>query len=160
MKLYELTQNYLNLQELLENEDIPRTMIEESLDNVKDCIEIKAESIAKLIKTLGVESNGIKGEIERLTERKKHLETRQRNLKEYLQNTMESTGQEKLKTNLFSFYITNNPPSVNVYDLESLDDKYKVIKFEADKKAIIQDLKEGKEVIGATMSQGRGIRIR
>lgn len=160
MKLYELTQNYLNLQDLLENQDIPQDMIEEALNNVKDDMEIKAESIAKLIKTLDIEAKGIKGEIERLTERKKHLENRQKNLREYLQSTMETTGQEKIKTNLFTFYIQNNVPSLNIDDLDKLEDKYKVLKFEPDRKAIMRDLQEGKTIEGITVTQSKGLRIR
>lgn len=41
MKLYELTQNYLNLQELLENPEVPAEMIETALNEVVDKLRIK-----------------------------------------------------------------------------------------------------------------------
>ncbi|MFR5747044.1 MAG: siphovirus Gp157 family protein, partial [Romboutsia timonensis] len=76
MKLYELTQNYLNLQELLENPEIPAEMIETALNEVGGQIEDKAENIAKLIKTLEADVSGFKAEEKRLADRRKSLENR------------------------------------------------------------------------------------
>ena len=51
MKLYELTESYLNLQELLENPEVPQALITAALEQVGEELEVKAENIAKLIKT-------------------------------------------------------------------------------------------------------------
>ena len=84
MKLYELTENYLNLQELLENPEVPQDLITSALEQVGEELEVKAENIAKLIKTLEVDIAGFKEEEKRLSDRRKSLENRVKNLKEYL----------------------------------------------------------------------------
>ena len=75
-------------------------------------------------------------------------------------NIYELTGKEKFKTPLFNFNIQNNPPSAQV-DEKQVDEKYLIPQPpKVDKKAIITDLKEGKEVKGAVLTQGRSLRIR
>ena len=78
MKLYELTESYLNLQELLENPEVPQELITSALEQVGEELEIKAENIAKLIKTLEVDITGFKEEEKRLSDRRKTLEKREK----------------------------------------------------------------------------------
>ena len=161
MKLYELTQNYLNLQELLENEEIPKEMITEALDNVGEELEAKAENIAKLIKTLEVDITGYKAEELRLSNKRKSLENRVKSLKEYLDNAMKVTGKIKFKGQLFSFSIQKNPPSVNVIDEKLIPEEYFIPQEPAlDKKRLLSDLKSGIKVEGAEVKQTESLRIR
>lgn len=51
MKLYELSENYNNLYDLLENEEVPVEVIEEDLTGLEDEIDIKFENIAGLVKS-------------------------------------------------------------------------------------------------------------
>lgn len=161
MKLYELTQNYLNLQELLENEEIPKEMVTEALDNVGEELEAKAENIAKLIKTLEVDITGYKAEELRLALKRKSLENRVKSLKEYLDNAMKITGKTKFKGQLFSFSIQKNPPSVNVVDEKLIPEEYFIPQEPAlDKKRLLTDMKNGIEVQGAEIKQTESLRIR
>ncbi|MCH7497391.1 MAG: siphovirus Gp157 family protein, partial [Candidatus Marinimicrobia bacterium] len=52
----------------------------------------KAENIAKVLKELDGQSSTLANEIKRLQERKSTIETNSRNLKKYLQQSMESVG--------------------------------------------------------------------
>lgn len=161
MKLYELTQNYLNLQELLENDDIPKTMITEALDNVGEELEAKAENIAKLIKTLEVDITGYKAEELRLSNKRKSLENRVKSLKEYLDNAMKVTGKTKFKGQLFSFSIQKNPPSVNVFDEKLIPEEYFIPQEPTlDKKRLLTDIKNGAKIPGAEIKQTESLRIR
>lgn len=47
MKLYELTQNHLNLMELLDNPETPKEMIEVALAEVTESIEVKIWEFSK-----------------------------------------------------------------------------------------------------------------
>lgn len=160
MKLYELTSNYKNLEELLDNPEIPQEMILEALNEVQDNIEEKAVNIAKFIKNVATEADGLKAEEKRLSERRKSLENRADNLKEYLYGQLKLVGLNKLKTPLFSFGIQNNPPSVNVLDEAKIDESYFVVKKELNKKAVLEALKSGQVVEGAEIKQGESLRIR
>lgn len=161
MKLYELTQNYLNLQELLENEEIPKEMVIDALDNVGEELEAKAENIAKLIKTLEVDITGYKAEELRLSNKRKSLENRVKSLKEYLDNAMKVTGKTKFKGQLFSFSIQKNPPSVNVVDEKLIPEEYFTPQEPTlDKKRLLTDIKNGAEIPGAEIKQTESLRIR
>nr|DAW30965.1 MAG TPA: resistance protein [Caudoviricetes sp.] len=161
MKLYELTQNYLNLQELLENPEIPAEMIETALNEVGGQIEDKAENIAKLIKTLEADVSGFKAEEKRLADRRKSLENRVTGLKNYIDNSMKVTGKNKFKGQLFSFSIQKNPPSLNVEDEKLIPEEYWIEQAPVlDKKTLLAALKSGEEIPGVSIKQTESLRIR
>ena len=161
MKLYELTENYRNLQDLLENPEIDQDLIINALDEVGEQLEEKAENVAKLIKTMEVEVTGYKTEEKRLADRRKALENRISGLKSYIDAAMKSTGKKKFKGQLFSFNIQKNPASVNVIDSNSIPSKYFIEQEPLiDKRTILTDLKNGVEVPGVEIKQTESLRIR
>ena len=161
MNLYELTENYRNLQELLDNPEIDQEIITNALDEVGEQLEEKAENIAKLIKTLEVEVNGYKTEEKRLADRRKTLENRITGLKSYIDAAMKATGKKKFKGQLFSFNIQKNPPSVNITDSTLIPKEYFVEQEPVlDKKTVLAELKNGVIVPGAELKQTESLRIR
>lgn len=78
MKLYELTQNYRNLESLLDNlgeqEGLTVEMIHGALGQVEDDINTKIENTCKVIKEIEADSIGIDEEIKRLSALKKQKE--------------------------------------------------------------------------------------
>ena len=161
MKLYELTQNYLNLQELLENPEIPTEMINVALNEVEGEFEEKAENIAKLIKSIEVDIKGYKEEETRLSNNRKSLENRVKGLKDYLENSMRTLNKNKFKGKLFSFNIQKNAPSVEVVDYELIPERFYI---EQDpllsKKDILQALKDGEDIPGVALKQTESLRIK
>lgn len=160
MKLYELTQNYMNLQELLEDPEIPQEMIVAALNEVTEEIEEKAENIAKLIKSMELDAAAIKEEEARLASKRKSLEGRVKNLKEYLEGTMRAVDKKKIKGKLFSFNIQKNPASLDIYDTTMIPKDYIKVVETFDNAEIKKALKEGKEVPGAILMQSESLRIR
>lgn len=160
-KLYELTENYNNLLELLEDETIPQEIIEKSLSTVSEEIDVKAENIAKVIKSIEVDTKGLKEEEQRLAARRNSLENRLSNLKDYLYQSMKALDKQKIKGSLFTLGIQKNPPSVNISNIDSIPKDYFVAQEPLlDKKAILADLKTGKLVEGAEIKQTESLRIR
>lgn len=161
MKLYELTENYRNLQDLLENPEIDQDLIINALDEVGEQLEEKSENIAKLIKTLEVEVTGFKAEEKRLADKRKALENRISGLKSYIDSAMKATGKKKIKGQLFSFNIQKNPPSVNITDSTLIPKEYYIQQEPAlDKKTVLAELKNGVIVPGAELKQTESLRIR
>ena len=161
MKLYELTENYRNLQELLDNPEIDQELITKALDEVGEQLEEKAENIAKLIKTLEVEVNGYKTEEKRLADRRKTLENRITGLKSYIDATMKATGKKRFKGQLFSFNIQKNPPSVKITDNTLIPKEYYIQQEPVlEKKTVLAELKNGVIVPGTELSQTESLRIR
>ena len=159
-KLYELSQNYKNLEELLDNPDIAEEVIKEALSELDEEWETKAENLAKLIKSFDVDVKGLKEEEQRLASRRKSLENRIAGLKTYIEDNMKAVGKDKIKGKVFTLAIQNNPPSVEIVDDCMIPEKYFVVKKEIAKKEILNDLKQGIEVPGAQMNQTASLRIR
>lgn len=160
MKLYELTQNYINLQDLLEDETISQDIIEKAMKEVSEDIEEKAENYAVIMKNLESEAEALEREEKRLAARKNSLRKRNKILKDNLENSMKTTGKRKFKTRLFSFNIAKNPPSLDIADEELIPDKYIVYTKSTAKKTMIEDLKQGAIIKGVKLKQTESLRIR
>jgi len=159
--LYELTQNYQNLLELLDDELIPQEVITKALNGLEGQFDAKAENIVKLMKSMDADVKGLKDEEKRLSERRKSLENRSANLKEYLSNSMMAIGHVKIKGSIFTLAFQKNPPSAYITDLTLIDKKYLIEQLPTvDKKMILEDLKNNVKVCGAEIKQESSLRIR
>ena len=158
-KLYELATGYKNIEYHIElGEDTEE--LESVLNNLNDEIEDKAENIAKLIKNYEADIEAFKTEEKRIAERRRTLENIVKRLKEYLFNNMKLTNKTKFKKGTFSFNIVKNPPSAEITNADIISSDYKVLTETIDKKAILTDLKKGKDVQGAILKQSESLRIR
>lgn len=160
MKLYELTQNYLNLLDLLENPDIPKEIVESALEEVEGNFEDKAENIVKLIKSIEADIKAYKEEETRLSTRRKTLENKVKGLKDYLEGSMIALDKKDIKGKIFTLAIKKNPPSVVIDDFTILPMEYKKIEEKEDKKKIKESIDNGIEVPGARIEQKESLRIR
>ena len=158
-KLYELSTGYKNVEYLLENGE-DNEELAAVLNSLDAEIEDKAENIAKILKNNEADIKAFKEEEKRLAERRKALENSNKRLKEYLEENMKLTGKTKFKKGTFSFNIAKNPASVEITNVDIISSDYKVLTEILDKKAILQDLKDGKDVQGAILKQGESLRIR
>lgn len=64
--LYELTDEYRQLMEMMEDESIDQEVLRDTLEGLDGELEIKAENYAKVIAELGGKVNVLDREIERL----------------------------------------------------------------------------------------------
>ena len=162
MKLYELTEMYQNVWNLIEDEDVDIESLEMALNQIEENIELKAEGMAKLIKSIDGDVAALKEEENRLANKRKTLENKQKNIKTYLEYQLIGMGIDKVKTPLFTVALQNNPPSVRFIDEALIPEQYKVRTelVSIPKKLILDDIKEGKEVAGCELVQGKSLRIR
>ena len=159
MKLYELTEAYERILEMAEQLD--DGSMKDTLDSLNDAIEVKAENTAKVIRQLDASAEMLKTEINRLTERKQAIENNTRNLKRYLQESLEKVGMEKVKGELFTVAIQNNPQSVEVLDEKKIDKRFFVEQEpKLKKQLLLAALKQGEQIAGAELKQSRSLRIR
>lgn len=157
MNLYELSQNYLAVQDM----DLEPETLKDTLDSIEDAIEDKAENIAKWIRNLEADKKAFEEEEKRFKGKKQAADNRIKSLKLYLEDNMRLTGKTKFKAGFFSFAIQNNPPSVEVFD-EALIPKQFLIEQppKIDLAGIKELLKAGEEVPGAELKHSSGLRIR
>ena len=159
MNLYELTDSYLKVLELIENGE---EGLEDTLESINDTIELKADGYARIIRNLEANAVALKVEIDRLTNRRRSIENSIDRLKENLKDAMIATGKEKIKTDLFNVTVANNPVAVNVIDENMIPEEYFNIEVirKLDKISLRDAIKNGEEIQGAELTQGKGLRIK
>lgn len=162
--IYEITQDYLRIMEMASDPELDPEMIADTFEGIEGELEIKAENYAKVMKNLEGDIAALKAEEERLAKKRKAIENNIKRMKAALQEAMELTGKTKFKTELFSFGIQKNAPSV-VIDVENISDipeeflKYK--EPDVDKTAIKAAIQNGIDMSGiAHLEQTQGLRIR
>lgn len=159
--LYELTSDYLAVLEMMDDPDVDPQVIQDTLEGIDGEIEIKADGYAKVIRELDGRAKALKAEEDRLALRRKTIENNMKNTKERLQSAMMACGKTKFKTDLFSFGIQKNPPSLVVDDESQIPPKYWIPQDPVvDKTAIKEALKAGEEIAFAHLEQGESLRIR
>ncbi|ASN72680.1 hypothetical protein 3S16_3 [uncultured Caudovirales phage] len=154
--LYELTGQFLDIYNLELDEETKLDTLD-SIDWQTD-YEEKVENYIKVMKNLEADVEARKAEIKRLTELNKADEKKKDHLKETLSTSMQLTGHERVDTPLFKVSFRKSQ-AVEV-DETVLPESYKVATWKPDKKRLKEDLKNGLEIIGATLVERKNLSIR
>lgn len=159
-KLYELSTQYQQLIDLISNSDEERPEFTDTLEAIEGAIEDKLENTAKVIRAIEAEANAVKIEEERLKKRRQALQGNADRLKDYIFQTMQITGKDKVKGAHINLRLQYNPPSVNMLDDKAIPAHYLIEQpSTVDKKAVLADLKNGIAVEGAELKQDKSLRI-
>ena len=165
MNLYDLANKYVELLDYLQSVDTTdpeqNGVYQETLNALDGAIEDKAEGIVHVLNQLRYNEETLDKEIKRLREKKQALANNQRNLKDYLKDTMEYAGKERIKTPLFSIWTQNNRPSVIVEDQDKLPKEYirERTTVTVDKQELSKALQDN-EVEGARLEYTKGVRFK
>lgn len=149
-KLYEISSDLLKINE---EQDVTQEWVQDTIEALDLEFNDKAENIIKYAKNLKSESEALKEEAKRLNERSKSaLKTRERILN-YLMFEMNKLDKKRITCGIHKASIRKGSQVVDIKDLSILDDDYIDVKTEivADKRKILADLKEGKEIKGAEL---------
>lgn len=160
MNLFELTENYVKFFTEFENADEVTKEMQEIADNLNVEIEEKCDNYAKMIRNLEADVEAFKNQEKIFNEKKKTAENKVKWLKKNLQASMELQGRKKVKTDLFSFNIQKNAPSLEITSENNIDDSYYIVERKLDKRALLDDIKEGLIVDGVELKQTESLRIR
>ena len=162
--LYEITQDYLQILSMMEDPELDPQTLADTMEAVEGELEIKAENYAKVIRNLEGDIAAIKVELDRLSAKKKTLENNIKNMKSALQMAMETTGKTKFKTELFSFGIRKNAPSVIMDEpyIENVPERFlKYSEPTINRSAIKEAIQNGEDLEGlAHLEQSESIFIK
>ncbi|EJT5913014.1 siphovirus Gp157 family protein [Clostridium perfringens] len=165
MKLYELTQNYRNLESLLDNlgeqEGLTVEMIHGALGQVEDDINTKIENTCKVIKEIEADSIGIDEEIKRLSALKKQKENAVKKLKEYVEFEMNGIGLNKVEGKLFKISFRKSKV-VKVLDETKIPKEFIKVKTteSISKTDLGKALKSGEIIEGAKLVENKTLQIK
>lgn len=164
MSIYDLTGRMAALQEMLEGDIDPEQEVEvwQELEIAAEDMADKLDGYARIIRNLSAESAALKAESDRLTARKRTLDSRVEWLKNNVRLAMLATGQSKVKTGIGTWSVQKNPHSVIITDEAAIPQEYRIPQPDKiDSRAIIAAYKMDGEIIpGAEVVQTGGLRFR
>lgn len=162
--LYELTEAYDTVLEMLYDPEVDEQTVIDTLDGIEGEIEEKADNYAKLIREMKADADKLAEEERRIAARRKSLESRVDRLKRNLQANLEFIGKTKFKTALFTFSISPNgglQPLTITDNLGEIPGKYLIPQPPVPDKDKIRELLKSKEVEWAHLEpRGKSLRIR
>ena len=164
MRLYQLTEQYEEIINLLYDGETDEQTILDTLESIEGEIEDKADNYAKMIKSMLADAEVIKKEEERLHNRRTSLENRAKWLKDTLQANLEFIGKTKFKTELFSFSVSSNggkQPLTITDNIGEIPGKYLIPQDPVVNKDAVRELLKEKEVEWARLEPyGKHLNIR
>lgn len=159
--MYELTGQFLELQEMSEDENVDIQTLTDTLDAIEAEIEEKAENYGKIISEITGEIKNLKAEEERLANKRRVLKNKIAALKTHLEHSMIAMDKKKIKTTLFNFSVQKNPPSVNILKEDEVPMQFFIPRpAKIDKKSALDYLKEHGNQTWGEMKQTESLRIK
>lgn len=153
--LYEIAEQYKNIEQLLDDESISQEDVFNALATVEDSLQVKCENGIKLLVSIDDTIGNIKNRIKELKAYQSLLEHRKERVSNLYTNTLKSLSKDRVTTTEGEMKIRKNPPSVIVDDIALVPATYQrqKITIDIDKTALKKDLKAGKAIEGCHLEQ-------
>lgn len=162
MNIFQIDQEFLRLQELLENSDGELTQeMEDILKNDEVNITSKYTNYVKMIKKFESDSDTVTKEIERLSKMKQSSNKAIDRLKSSLKDSMMLRKIEKYDDPLFKLSFLKSS-SVEIIDEDLIPKKYitKKVVLSANKVEIKKVLLTGKKIEGVSLNEKQNLQIK
>jgi len=161
LTLYALADRYVQLQEMLAAGEIDEQTFTDTMASVEGDITVKADNCAAVMRALELEADAFRFEEQRLAERRKAIEANRERLRRYVEFELKNANIDKVRGARFYLTLQMNPPKVVVSDEEKIpDDFWRESDPVLDKKALLEALKAGTDVPGASMVQEKSLRVK
>lgn len=162
--LYELVGNLKEFEYHYNQAETDEELLEAEKYLIDAEIELseKVENIAKFIKNLEAERDIFKKESDRLASKAKSFANKADSLKRYLQDSLETAGVDKVKGDLFTVALQNNPISLDLSTTEYIPMEFKrTPEPVVNKRELLKHIKDTGEIFeGVEVKQTRSVRIR
>lgn len=166
LRLYEIAAEYRGLLEIAtdpESDDLDMDSFEAAITALEGDFSAKAVNIACLIREWEAESAAISAVIASQLQRAKSLDNRAKRLRDYLLGQMEISSLPTISDARVQVKLRKNPVSVQISEVEAIPSLYCRIvpaRYEPDKTAIKEAIKNGEEVPGASLVQTSRLEIK
>lgn len=161
-KLYEISEQYKELQALAEDETMAEA-VADTLEGIQGEFDDKAKAISSMVLNMDGDIEPIDSAIARLQARKKVIQNKQESLKNYLRENMTRCDIKKIACPLFTVTLVQGREIAFIDNEEALPEDYLSVKttISPDKTAITKALKEGVEIPGAHLERAKSsVRIK
>lgn len=164
LTLMELTKQRIELQNKLMELNFDDETIVDTLEAESTGLTQKIEDYGHVIRNMESFANAIKIEETRISERRKSVEKRVENIKDWLLKNMVVCNISKIECPVFTISLHDNPGKVSITDEKLIPDEYLKVPDlpppSPDKAAILRDLKSGKEISGCFLEKTKRISIK
>ena len=162
--LYELTSEFKEAEYLYNTAETEEELLEAERHLIEAEVDLsgKAENIARLIKNFESERESFKKESDRLAAKAKSFENKVTNLKRYLQDNLEVAGVDKVKGQLFTVSLQNNPISLDLSSEQHIPMEFKrTPEPVVNKRELLKHIKEtGETFEGVGLKRTRSLIIK
>lgn len=162
--LYELASELRAVHDQLNDLELPPETVRDTLESLSMPFEEKATSIAAYVRNIESTAMQIKAAEDAMAARRKALEKRAKDIRQYVLDQMKVAGIRKIECPYFVVSIVKNPPSVVINEPGLIPSHYMTAPAppppQPDKKLIAQAIKDGYEVPGAHIEQGERLSIK
>lgn len=166
MKLYELESAYLSLMSMIDEDEIPEDALIDTLEAITGEVEIKADNVACMLKSIEADMKAIRDEEIKLATRRKAKEKAYDRLKQFLSDTLQRMSIDKVETarNKITFRrsesVELDEATFIKWAIANRDDLLTYAEPTANKTEIKKALKSGCEVAGAQLVSKNNIQIK
>lgn len=164
LTLYQLTDQYRELQRLADTDEIDSQALADTLEGLTGEIQVKATNVAKFAANLEATAAAIDEASKKMAARGKALQARADHLRAYLKTQMEAAGISRIECPELVLAIRQNPPAVVVTDEASIPGDYWIEPpppaKKLDKKMILEVLKHDGEVPGCHLERATRLEIK
>lgn len=149
LKLYEIADGFIALMDKLESGELTEEEGKAIQQELENALMIKSNNIIGYYLDRKSLIEAIDVQIKRLQEYKKAEVNKLDRYKEYVKNSMEYLGIEKIETGAGKLQIAKSPISVDIIDEKLIPDEYKevITEVKINKKKIADNFKDTGEII-------------
>lgn len=156
--LYDLTNEALALQEMLESGEIDEQAFKDTLEAMD--IDVKIENICKMVRNFEADAAAYKAEKDRLAAKEKTANNAVSRLKDSLLMYMTALDKKKVEAGTFTVSVGTSKSVQVVYE-DMLDERFFIPQpSKIDKKAITDAIKAGEDIFGAELVEKPYVTIR
>lgn len=156
MQLFNITENLKQLNKMIDD-GVDAAQLKDAFNDIEEAFDEKAKSVLFVLQNMSADIEQLKNAEDTLKKKRGVMERQLSGLKEYLLFNMQESGLTKIDNGIFKASIVRPKPMLSISDESLLPDAYKneVITFKVDKKQMLADLKEGKEIKGAEIGESK-----
>jgi hypothetical protein len=162
--LYQITSQHRELQRLAEETDIDGQIIVDTLEGLIGDFDERANAIGMVVGNLESSADAIAEAAKAMAARAARLRERARGIRTYLKINMEACGFTKISSPYFVISLRMNPPRVDIVDEAAIPDEFREWPEppppSIDRRKLLDALKEGRVIPGASIAQDSRIEIR
>lgn len=167
LSLYEISREYRDMVDHLMNTQDDAQAIADTIEGESGALITKAQNVAYAIRNMEAAAEAIQEAEKQMAERRKRIENRAGQIRDYLKNCMELAGVSKIDCPHFLLSIAKNPPAVEIFEQSLVPAHF--LDFpepppppapRVDKAKVKKAIQGGQEVPGAKLSQGTRLVIK